>query len=112
MAAEGVEDLENVQGVLPESVYTKHVIEESRLQLKRVLKEIDPDGKAKLEPEVEIALLHLIDDFVVQLTKSAVLCASHRDSKTLEVEDLRLSLEMDHGISIPGFRPRKKRKNN
>ena len=103
--------------ILPGDVYTPEVLEESRLQLRRVLKEVDPGGTVKLEPDVELVLLHLIDDFVVRLTQSAALAASHRasgggdvvGSATLEVDDVNLALEMDHGIQLPGFPNKRQR---
>ena len=45
-----------------------------------------------LAPEVEQALLSLADDFIHRTTHSAALLAQHRNSNTLEVQDLRRSL--------------------
>jgi transcription initiation factor TFIID subunit TAF12 len=96
--------------ILPENIYTPAVLKTSVQQLKRVMREVDPSGDIQLESEVEYILLHLLDDFVHRVTQSAVLCADHRGSKSLEVSDLQLALEMDHGIKVPGFNPRKKQK--
>lgn len=96
--------------VLPEDIYTTEVLKTSIHQLKRVMKEVDPSGSIELEAEVEFALLHLLDDFVYRITQSAVLCADHRGSDALEVSDLKLSLEMDHQISVPGYQPKKKQR--
>jgi len=96
--------------ILPENIYTPAVLKTSVQQLKRVMREVDPSGDIELESEVEFILLHLLDDFVHRVTQSAVLCADHRGSKSLEVSDLQLALEMDHGIKVPGFHPTKKRK--
>ena len=76
----------------------------------RVMKEVDPNGDVELEAEVEFALLHLLDDFVYRVTQSAVLCADHRGSNALEVTDLKLALEMDHQISVPGYHPKKRQR--
>ena len=106
---------------MPRAVYTPAVIEESRLQLRRVLKEVDPAGTVRLEPDVELVLLHLIDDFVMRLTQTAALAAAHRvagsggnsgggdDNATLGVDDVNLALEMDHGIQVPGFSNKRQR---
>ena len=96
--------------VLPEEVYTSAVLKTSVQQLKRVMKEVDPNGDVELEAEVEFALLHLLDDFVYRVTQSAVLCADHRGSNALEVTDLKLALEMDHQISVPGYHPKKRQR--
>ena len=74
------------------------------------MKEVDPKGEIELESEVEFILLHLLDDFVYRVTQSAVLCADHRGSSELEASDLQLALEMDHGIRVPGYNPKKKQK--
>ena len=102
--------------ILPPAVYTPAVIEESRLQLRRVLKEVDPAGTVRLEPEVELVLLHLIDDFVMRLTQTAALAAVHRrasgaeGASLLEVDDIHMALEMDHGIHVPGFPNKRQRR--
>ena len=96
--------------ILPEEIYTPEVIKSSVHQLKRVLKEVDPKGEIELDNEVEYILLHLLDDFVYRVTQSAVLCADHRGSASLEASDLQLALEMDHAIRVPGFNPQKKQK--
>lgn len=98
----------SLQTVLPADVYSHDVVEESRLQLARVLKEVG-GPHVKLEPEVELVLLHLVDDFVMRLTQSASLCAAHRGSTALDVDDVNLALEMDHGIQIPGFPNKRQR---
>lgn len=95
---------------LSEEVYTQEVLSTSVQQLKRVMKEVDPNNETELESEVEFVLLHLLDDFVYRVTQSAVLCADHRGSTSLETSDLQLALEMDHGIRVPGFRPQKRQK--
>ena len=105
--------------ILPRAVYTPAVLEESRLQLRRVLKEVDPAGTVRLEPEVELVLLHLIDDFVMRLTQSAALAAAHRvagsdssgdsEDAALGVDDVKLALEIDHGIQVPGFPNKRQR---
>ena len=99
---------ESLQTVLPAEVYDAHVVKESRLQLARVLKEVG-GPQVKLEPEVELVLLHLVDDFVMRLTQSASLCAAHRGSTALDVNDINLALEMEHGIQIPGFPNKRQR---
>ena len=111
--------------ILPPAVYTPAVLEESRLQLRRVLKEVDPAGTVRLEPDVELVLLHLIDDFVVRETQSAALASAHRaagdgngnvynanpgNAAVLDVDDVNMALEMDHGIQLPGFPNKRQRR--
>ena len=68
----------------------------------------DAPGKGELEPEVERALLHLVDDFVCSATAVGSAMATHRQSDTLGVQDLKPFVEGSLGLHVPGFGHRRR----
>eukprot|EP00357_Protocruzia_adherens_P035386 CAMPEP_0115006920 /NCGR_PEP_ID=MMETSP0216-20121206/20813_1 /TAXON_ID=223996 /ORGANISM="Protocruzia adherens, Strain Boccale" /LENGTH=125 /DNA_ID=CAMNT_0002373647 /DNA_START=40 /DNA_END=417 /DNA_ORIENTATION=+ len=53
------------------------------------------------DPEVEDLLIDIAEDFITNVTKNACILASHRDSDTLEANDIKLCLEKNWGIYVP-----------
>ena len=74
-------------------------IEPKRLQ--DLVNEVDPDEQ--LDEDVEEVLLDIADDFIENVVSSACAIAKHRNSNTLEVDDVKLYLERKYKIWIPGF---------
>lgn len=74
-------------------------IEPKRLQ--DLVNEVDPDEQ--LDEDVEEVLLDIADEFIENVVSSACSIAKHRQSNTLEVDDVRLFLERKYKIWIPGF---------
>lgn len=74
-------------------------IEPKRLQ--DLVNEVDPDEQ--LDEDVEEVLLDIADEFIENVVSSACAIAKHRNSKSLEVEDVKLYLERKYKIWIPGF---------
>eukprot|EP00168_Porphyra_purpurea_P007990 TRINITY_DN20026_c0_g1_i1.p1 TRINITY_DN20026_c0_g1~~TRINITY_DN20026_c0_g1_i1.p1 ORF type:complete len:140 (-),score=8.86 TRINITY_DN20026_c0_g1_i1:75-446(-) len=70
-------------------------------KLHELLAQIDPNEK--LDTEVEELMTALAEDFIESVTTFACGLAKHRKSDTLEVKDLKLHLEREWNISIPGF---------
>ena len=72
-------------------------------KLRELLKRLGPQETVQvnaLAPQVEEALLALADDFIHRVTHSAALLAQHRNSTTLEVQDLRLLLEKTYRLHV------------
>lgn len=61
-------------------------------RLQHLVREVDPNEQ--LEEEVEDVLLSLADDFVDSLVSSSCMVAKHRKSKTLEISDVQMVLEV------------------
>jgi len=73
----------------------------SKKRLEDLVKEIDPN--LQLEEELEEQLIKVMEDFVDEAVSSGCSLAQHRKSNTLEVKDLKLHLERQHNIYVPGF---------
>ena len=76
-----------------------HPIEPKRLQ--DLVNEVDPDEQ--LDEDVEEVLLDIADEFIENVVSSACAIAKHRNSNTLEIDDVKLYLERKYKIWIPGF---------
>ena len=61
------------------------------------------EDESALAPDVEEAVLTLADDFVDNVITSACRLAKLRASQTLDVRDIQIVLERNHGIRIPGY---------
>lgn len=70
-------------------------------RLQDLVNEVDPDEQ--LDEDVEEVLLDIADEFIENVVSSACAIAKHRNSNTLEVEDVKLYLERKYKIWIPGF---------
>ncbi|TPX57486.1 hypothetical protein SpCBS45565_g08202 [Spizellomyces sp. 'palustris'] len=70
-------------------------------KLSELVEQIDPSER--LEPETEEFLLHLADDFILEVTKRACKAAKHRGATALGIKDLQLELERNWNLRIPGF---------
>lgn len=65
------------------------------------MNEVDPNEQ--LDEDVEEILLDIADEFVENVVSSACAIAKHRNSTSLEVDDVKLYLERKYKIWIPGF---------
>lgn len=70
-------------------------------RLQDLVNEVDPEEQ--LDEDVEEILLDIADEFIENVVSSACAIAKHRNSTTLEVEDVKLFLERKYKIWIPGF---------
>ncbi|KAI9099382.1 transcription initiation factor TFIID subunit A-domain-containing protein [Phlyctochytrium arcticum] len=70
-------------------------------KLNDLVEQIDPNER--LDPETEEFMLHLADDFILEVTRRACKSAKHRGSTTLGVKDLQLELERNWNLRIPGY---------
>jgi len=80
-----------------------------------LVKSLDPNYT--IDTAAEEQLLQLADDFLDQVTRQSMRMASHRGSKTMDVQDLQLVLAKQWGIVVPGlgaptFRPSKSAKSS
>jgi transcription initiation factor TFIID subunit 12 len=69
--------------------------------LEDLLSKIDKD--CSIHPHAQQLLLDIADDFIDSVTEFSCQLAKHRKSKVLETKDLKLCLEKNWGIHIPGF---------
>lgn len=70
-------------------------------RLQDLVNEVDPDEQ--LDEDVEEVLLDIADEFIENVVSSACAIAKHRNSTSLDVEDVKLYLERKYKIWIPGF---------
>lgn len=70
-------------------------------RLQDLVNEVDPDEQ--LDEDVEEILLDIADEFIENVVSSSCAIAKHRNSNSLEVEDVKLYLERKYKIWIPGF---------
>ena len=76
-----------------------HVLSKSKLD--SLVREVT-GTPTSLAPETAEAVLTLTDDFVDTVIRSACRLAKFRGAQALEVRDIEVVLERDHGIRIPG----------
>lgn len=75
------------------------LLDKKRLQ--DLVNEIDPN--LQLDDDLEEMLMKVLSDFVDEAVASSCVLAQHRKSNTLEVKDLKLHLEKQWNIFVPGF---------
>jgi transcription initiation factor TFIID subunit 12 len=68
------------------------------------------DPNYTLDCQAEQQLLQLADDFLDKVVRQSLRLAQHRNSKTVDVQDLQLVLAKQWGIVIPGLGPPVQRK--
>lgn len=69
--------------------------------LRKLVKQID--SNAILDPDVEDLLLQFTREAAHNITSLASLFAQHRESNTLQVEDVALAVDKELKLNIPGF---------
>lgn len=77
-------------------------------RIQDLVKSVDPNYT--IDAEAEEQLLQLADDFLDKVTKQSIRLAQHRNSKTLDVQDLQIVLMKLWGIQVPGLGPPTHRK--
>eukprot|EP00052_Salpingoeca_macrocollata_P025698 m.234234 g.234234 ORF g.234234 m.234234 type:complete len:186 (-) comp22470_c1_seq2:39-596(-) len=77
----------------------KQVLPRQRLQ--ELLSLID--NSQTLDVDVEEALVGIANDFVERVVTASCQLAKHRGSSTLEVKDVKLHLERNWNIRVPGY---------
>ncbi|KNC50424.1 transcription initiation factor TFIID subunit 12 [Thecamonas trahens ATCC 50062] len=82
-----------------ENTQATHVVSSEGLE--ELVKQIDP--AEALDNEVKEVLFEIADDFIESVTSFACALAKHRGSDTLDVSDLKLHLERNWDIHVPGF---------
>ncbi|PWW78258.1 hypothetical protein C7212DRAFT_200463 [Tuber magnatum] len=73
----------------------------SKRKLEELVKQIDPEER--LDPDVEEAVLELVDEFIDSIATSACKMAKLRGSDTLDLKDVQIILERNWNIRIPGY---------
>ncbi|KAI8872034.1 transcription initiation factor, partial [Ramicandelaber brevisporus] len=72
-----------------------------RRRIQDLVSAIDP--LERVEPEVEELLCSIADEFIESVAGFACELAKHRGSDRLEACDLKLHLERNWNIRVPGF---------
>lgn len=85
----------------PEPVEVPIPVPPMKQRLQDLVNEVDPDQQ--LDEDVEEVLLEIADEFIENVVSSACQIAKHRNSNSLEVDDVKLYLERKYKIWIPGF---------
>lgn len=70
-------------------------------RLQDLVNEVDPNQQ--LDEDVEEILLDIAEEFIENVVSSACAIAKHRNSSSLEVDDVKLYLERKYKIYVPGF---------
>lgn len=86
---------------LPTTATIASSIPPMKQRLQDLVNEVDPDEQ--LDEDVEEILLDIADEFIENVVASACAIAKHRNSTSLEVDDVKLYLERKYKIWIPGF---------
>ena len=76
-------------------------IPQLKQRLQDLVNEVDPDQQ--LDEDVEEVLLEIADEFIENVVSSACAIAKHRNSTSLEVDDVKLYLERKFKLWVPGF---------
>lgn len=61
------------------------------------------DPQQRMDSDVQDALLELADTFIESVTTFSCMLAKHRQSNSLDVQDLKLHVESQYNIRVPGF---------
>ncbi|KAJ3384855.1 hypothetical protein HDU84_002607 [Entophlyctis sp. JEL0112] len=69
--------------------------------LRRMAARIDP--RERLDADVELMLADVAADFLNDVAEQACRAAQHRESQTVEIEDVMLPIDMKWKIRVPGF---------
>jgi len=77
----------------------KKLMDKKRLQ--DLVNEIDPN--MQLDDDLEEMLMKVLSDFVDDAVLSGCTLAQHRKSNTLDVKDIKLHLDKQWNIFVPGF---------
>lgn len=85
--------------MVPQS--TNETSQPMKQRLQDLVNEVDPDEQ--LDEDVEEVLLEIADEFIENVVSSACAIAKHRNSTSLEVDDVKLYLERKYKIWVPGF---------
>jgi len=85
----------------------KKLLDKKRLQ--DLVNEIDPN--LQLDEDLEEMMMKVLSDFVDEAVSSSCVLAQHRKSNTLEVKDLKMHLEKQYKIFVPGFSSEDSRSN-
>jgi transcription initiation factor TFIID subunit 12 len=73
----------------------------SKSKLQNLARDIDP--ASILEDDVIELLLKLSEDFIDNVVSGSCSLAKHRRSQTLDVQDVKLYLNTQWDLQIPGF---------
>ncbi|KAG1665314.1 putative cytochrome P450 49a1 [Nymphon striatum] len=73
----------------------------NKIRLQDLVKEVDQNEQ--LDEDVEDILLKITDDFIENVVSNSCNIAKHRKSNILEVKDVKLNLEHNWNMWIPGF---------
>ena len=71
------------------------------IKLQNLLSSISPNYI--LDDEAQDQILHLADDFLDKLVSQSMKFAKHRDSKNVDVKDVKLALKKKWGMNVEGF---------
>lgn len=72
-------------------------------RLQELVHSVDPNYT--IDPDAEEQLLQLADDFLEKLVKQSTRLANHRNSKTLDIQDVQMTLWKQWDIVVPGLGP-------
>lgn len=70
-------------------------------RLQDLVNEVDPDEQ--LDEDVEQILIEIADEFIENVVSSSCAIAKHRNSSTLDVDDVKLYLDRKFKLWVPGF---------
>jgi len=73
----------------------------SKTKLQNLAKDIDP--ASTIEDDVIELLLKLSEEFIDNVVSGSCALAKHRRSQTLDVQDVKLYLNQQWDLQIPGF---------
>ena len=92
-----------VAGLTSTAVAAPHMAPLVGPRIQDLLQQLDP--AYTLDAAAEHQILQLTDDFLDKVCKQGLRLAQHRNSKTLDVQDLQMVLAKQWNIIIPGLGP-------